>query len=152
LFDRSEFIFNLLCQHPEILDEVLRPEILRRRKSVEETLEELSAGAPGESVEDWLWLYVKAEQIRIAIGDLLGYLEQAETESNLTVLAASVLRFLVDRHEPDGRLLVIALGKYGGGETTFGSDLDLLFLAEADDTERGAAVVRGLAKCLSHRR
>lgn len=151
LFDRSEFIYELLCHHPEILDEVLRPGILRRRKSVSDILRELREGAPRETLEDWLWLYVKAEQIRVAIGDLLGYLCQEETEECLSSLADAVLTFTLQRMDPEGRLLVVALGKYGGGELTFGSDLDLLFLSRGDDPQRDEKAVRQLAKCLSHR-
>jgi glutamate-ammonia-ligase adenylyltransferase len=152
LFDRSEFIHQLLCQHPEILDEVLRPEILRRRKSVADTLRELAEGAPPEDgFEAWLWLYVKAEQIRIAIGDLLGYLPQEETEQNLTTLADAVLTFLAQRIDPGQRLLIVALGKYGGRELTFGSDLDLLILGERHDPPGNDTMVRKLAQCLASR-
>lgn len=151
LFDRSEFIHELLCQHPEILDEVLRPEILRRRKSADDTLRELTNGAPAEGFRDWLWLYVKAEQIRIAIGELLGFLDQEDTERNLTALADATLLFLLGRVDPGHRLLLVALGKYGGREMTFGSDLDLLFLSDGKDPQRDEKAVRALAKNLSHR-
>lgn len=152
LFDRSQFIHQLLCQHPEILDEVLRPEILRRRKSVEDTRRELTAGAPAhDGFEAWLWLYVKAEQIRIAIGDLLGYLSQEETEQNLTTLADAVLVFLCQRIDPQERLLLVALGKYGSRELTFGSDLDLLILGDRHDPPSNETKVRKLTQYLSAR-
>jgi [glutamine synthetase] adenylyltransferase / [glutamine synthetase]-adenylyl-L-tyrosine phosphorylase len=151
LFDRSEFILELLCQHPEILDEVLRPEILRRRKSAEDTLRELQKSSPGENFEDWLWLYVKAEQIRIAIGELLAYLDQEEAEKNLSTLADAVLTFLLRREDPEGHLLVVALGKYGGSELTFGSDLDLLVVGDGRSGHRDARAIRSLLKCLAHR-
>lgn len=151
LFDRSEFIYELLCQQPEILDEVLRPEILKRRKSVEDTVQEMTEGAPPDGFENWLWLYVKAEQIRIAISDLLNYLTQEETEENLSALADAVLTFLMKRLDPSGNMLVVALGKYGGEEMSFGSDLDLLFIGTGEESQRDEKAVRRLAKSLSHR-
>lgn len=151
LFDRSEFICNLLCRYPEIFEEVLRPEILRRRKNVVETVRELQFGAPTEEFEDWLWLYVKAEQIRIAIGELLGFLDQKETEENLTVLADAVLTFLLRRVDPRGHLLIVALGKYGGGEMNFGSDVDLLILGGDEAPQQDTRAIQSLVKLLSHR-
>jgi [glutamine synthetase] adenylyltransferase / [glutamine synthetase]-adenylyl-L-tyrosine phosphorylase len=56
------------------------------------------------------------------------------------------------RLDPQGQLLVVALGKYGGGEMSFGSDLDLLFLGPGEDSQRDEKVVRRLAKYLTHRR
>ena len=46
-------------------------------------------------------------------------------EEALSRLADAVIRHLVR----GTKLLVVALGKYGGGELTFGSDLDLLLIA-----------------------
>ncbi|HLS28668.1 MAG TPA: hypothetical protein VK041_08465, partial [Opitutales bacterium] len=152
LFDRSSFIYELLCLHPEILEEVLRPEIVRRRKTVSETLEEMMAGVPDTEGEGWLWLYVKAEQIRIAIGDLLEYLDLEETEQSLTVLADAVLTFLMKRFDADSKLAVVALGKYGGSEMTFGSDLDLLFLAEPGASGEAEKAIQLLVQRLSRNR
>ena len=73
LFDRSTFIFELLAAHPEIVEEVLRPEVLRKRKGAAALAGDLAAGPPDKGHADWLWLYVKAEQVRYAVGELLGY-------------------------------------------------------------------------------
>jgi len=147
LFDRSEFIFDLLCRHPEIVEEVLRPAILRRRKSSAETQREIERAGPAENGGDWLWLYVKAEQIRISIGDFLGFLNQEEAEQDLSRLADAVLHWLLHLVDPQERLLVVALGKYGGAEMSLGSDLDLLFFSDGEHPAEDQAAVRHL---LSH--
>ena len=148
LFDRSTFTAELLGAHPEIAEEVLRPEVLRKRKDAATLSRELAAG-PAEPISpDWLWLYVKAEQVRYAIGGLLGYLDVEGVEASLSALADAVLAHLLARLDLAGRLLLVALGKYGGSELTFGSDLDLLFVARDADAPGAATVVRELQRLL----
>jgi glutamate-ammonia-ligase adenylyltransferase len=134
LFDRSQFIFEVLRQNPGIFEEVLRPEILRKVKDVDALRAELAAGEAAADFADWLWHYVKAEQIRLAIGELLEFVTPVELEERLSLLADAVLSHGLRRVDPAGRLLLIALGKYGGRELTFGSDLDLLLVGAGDDT------------------
>lgn len=150
LFDRSTFIFELLGAHPEIAEEVLRPEVLRTRKDAAALVVDLAAGPTGESHADWLWLYVKAEQVRYAIGELLGYLNIEEVEASLSLLADAVLAQVLRKLDPEQKLLLVALGKYGGAELSFGSDLDLLFLAEEADAAAAEPVVRALQRLMHH--
>jgi glutamate-ammonia-ligase adenylyltransferase len=134
LCDRSGYSAELLCAHPEILEEVLRPENLRRRKTPRDLASELAAGpADGPEFGPWLWLYIRAEQVRHLIGHLLGLLTGEAVEAELTGLADAVLTHLAS----ETGVLLVALGKYGGGELTFGSDLDLLVVA-AEGAEAGA--------------
>ena len=147
LFDRSAFICELLGAHPEIVEEVLRPEVLRKRKDAAGLAAELAAG---QDSADWLWLYVKAEQVRYAIGELLGLLNIEEVESSLSRLADAVLAHVLRRLDPAQRLLLVALGKYGGAELTFGSDLDLLFVGPDAESAAAEPVVRELQKLLHH--
>jgi glutamate-ammonia-ligase adenylyltransferase len=134
LFDRSEAVVELLCSHPEIIEEVLRPEILRRRRDARDLDEDISAAAGAPGFTEWLWLFVRAEQVRHAVGGILGSLGPEEIEAAMTALADAVLRHLTR----DSGVLIVALGKYGGGELAFGSDLDLLFVAR-DGCEADAA-------------
>jgi len=150
LFDRSTYIHELLCAHPEIFEEVLRPEILRKQKSPKDLDAELSAGPAGEKFADWLWLYVRAEQIRAAVGELLGFLNVEQLEETLTRLADAVLQQALARIENGGQLLVVALGKYGGAELTLGSDLDLIFIAPDAVAPRLTPAVQALRAWLRH--
>ncbi|HEX9785027.1 MAG TPA: bifunctional [glutamate--ammonia ligase]-adenylyl-L-tyrosine phosphorylase/[glutamate--ammonia-ligase] adenylyltransferase [Opitutaceae bacterium] len=153
LFDRSRFIHELLCRHPEILDEVLRPEILRKQKELEARLRELRdhPGGRADAFASWLWLYVRAEQVRAAIGQLLGIIDIPATSRELASLAESVLLDLLRRIGSAENLMVVALGKFGGGELTFGSDLDVLFLAADDSTDAAEPTVRAILKRLAAR-
>jgi [glutamine synthetase] adenylyltransferase / [glutamine synthetase]-adenylyl-L-tyrosine phosphorylase len=144
LLDRSEADAELLGAHPEILEEVLRPEILRRRSGARGLAGDLSAAARSPGFRDWLWLYVRAEQVRCALGGILGDLDQEGIEAAMTGLADAVLRHLTR----DSGVLVVALGKYGGGELAFGSDLDVLFVGGERGDGAAGRVVDEVRACL----
>lgn len=153
LFDRSAFIHEILCAHPEILEEIFFSG-LRMRKERDIVRREIAALAD-DGDDAWaraVWLYVKAEQVRLAIAELLGRGAEIALENNLTVLADEVLRATLRRVDPDGALTLVALGKYGGSETAFGSDLDLMAVA-ADDADVAALTkpVQRLRKLLRYR-
>ena len=146
LCDRSEAVVELLCAHPEIIEEVLRPEILRRRRNARDLDEDISAAAREPGFTDWLWLFVRAEQVRHAVGGILGSLGPEEIEAATTGLADAVLRHLTR----DSGVLVVALGKYGGCELAFGSDLDLLFVAGDGAESDAARAVEAVRTALGH--
>ncbi len=150
LFDRSTFTYELLGAHPEIAEEVLRPEVLRKRKDAAALVAELASGPAGAGHAAWLWLYVKAEQVRYAIGELLGFLSIEQVEASLSLLADAVLAQVLRQLDPRQSLLLVALGKYGGSELTFGSDLDLLFVAREAEAAAAEPVVRELQRLLRH--
>ena len=142
LCDRSAYGVELLIAHPEIIEEVLRPEILRRRKEPRDLAVELAAGAPapGPALAGWLWLYVRAEELRYTIGELLGFMTRVEVELALTRLADAVLEWLC----AGNGLLVVALGKYGGCELAPGSDLDLVLVGPEGAGASSAAKAEAL--------
>ncbi|HEY0947448.1 MAG TPA: bifunctional [glutamate--ammonia ligase]-adenylyl-L-tyrosine phosphorylase/[glutamate--ammonia-ligase] adenylyltransferase [Opitutaceae bacterium] len=148
LFDRSTYTHELLCTHPEILEEVLRPEILRQHKDPAAFRADLSNGPAGDAFDTWLPLYVRAEQVRYAIGELLGFFTLPEVEAALTQLADAVVAHTLVRSGVADRLLVVALGKYGGAELTFGSDLDVLFIADDHDFAIADTAARELRRLL----
>jgi glutamate-ammonia-ligase adenylyltransferase len=149
LCDRSGYSAELLCAHPEILEEVLRPATLRRRKTSGELAAELSAGpsaGSGRDLRSWLWLYVRAEQMRYLICELLGFITLREAEEAFTRLADAVLSHVAGPGGP----LVVGLGKYGGGELAFGSDLDLLFVAEPGSEAAAEQRIDEMTALLQH--
>ncbi|PTY07400.1 hypothetical protein DB347_08860 [Opitutaceae bacterium EW11] len=134
LFDRSTFVHELLCAHPEILEEIIRPEILRQRKDAASLRRELAHGPKDHAAyATWFPLYIRAEQVRYAAANLLGFATLEETEKAFTRLADAAIADVVRRNPSLERLLVVALGSYGGGELTFGADLDVIFVAEEAD-------------------
>ena len=149
LFDRSDFVYDLLCRYPEILEEIFATG-LRSHKESREIEREIGHLTDESDFSRWLWLYVKAEQVRLAIAELLGACSALDTEDQLTILADTVLKVLLRRSGLADRIAVVALGKLGAREMTFSSDLDLLLVAGKDldasvQAERARRFLRGLS-------
>jgi glutamate-ammonia-ligase adenylyltransferase len=159
-FTRSERLSQVLITRPELLDELADPERVGPRRSAR-ALRARFAGfpAPGLDGPDRLRLFKQAEELRIAWQDLVGGSSLAEVGWALTELAEACLatawrwaeesvsrRFGVPVADGDPvPALVVGLGKLGGRELDYGSDLDLVVLyggeGETGGAERVAAHV-----------
>jgi glutamate-ammonia-ligase adenylyltransferase len=150
LFDRSDFIFTLFCRHPEMVDELMA-EAPRRRKTPTELRREIGLLPRGEDFPRLLWLYVKAEQVRLTMGELLYGLPPEQTVRSLTALAEAALGAALAEADPAGELAVIAAGKFGGGELTPGSDLDLMVWGTRKNFPAQTEKARELVRLLGHK-
>jgi glutamate-ammonia-ligase adenylyltransferase len=87
---------------------------------------------------------VAAQMLAIAALDLTGRLTMPEVGAALSALADAAARAALTT-AADGsstRIAVIALGKWGGGELNYASDIDLLFVHDGDENEAGAMASR----------
>lgn len=151
LFDRSTFIFELLCKHPGIMEELLHEAPRRQKNRVEIEAEIKQLPREDSTFPHFLWLYVKAEQVRLAMGEALHDMDPEITEAGLTELADAAVQAALDEVDPESRLAVVALGKYGGHELSFGSDLDVIILApDGVSPTKWAKTVAALLKILQH--
>ncbi|MBC2593702.1 hypothetical protein H5P28_05445 [Ruficoccus amylovorans] len=150
LFDRSNFIFTLFCRHPEMVDELMA-EAPRRRKNRDELRREVGLLPRGEDFPRLLWLYVKAEQVRLAMGELLYDLPLEKTTRSLAALADVAVEAALAEADPEGELAVIAAGKFGGGALTPGSDLDLMVWGSRKNLTRQGEKARALTRLLGYR-
>ena len=102
-------------------------------------------------VEDGLRVFRRRAMLRVAARDLDGALLEDVVEE-ISRIAETCLEAACQRAVDTLRMGVIGLGKLGGGELNYASDVDLIFVhadggAEAqDDAERAAAsLIRSLA-------
>ncbi|MGE9293225.1 MAG: hypothetical protein ACQKBW_06400, partial [Puniceicoccales bacterium] len=149
LFDRSSFIFRLFCAHPEMVEELM-VEAPRRRKSRAEMRQEIDLLPRGADFPRLLWLYVKAEQVRLTMGELLYGVETGLTVRSLTDLAEAVVETCLIEVDPQGELAVIAAGKLGGRGLTPGSDLDLMIWGQRQHLPKLANKARALVHLLGY--
>jgi glutamate-ammonia-ligase adenylyltransferase len=136
LFDRSEFLAELAIRTPDLVDELVTSGRLRQRKTAAETLRDLCHGLKDEDQHLWLRQYHQAELMRIGLRDILGLADFEQYLTELSALADACLQYAVEVVMRKHRLksppfVVIGLGKLGGAEIDYGSDLDLLFVAES---------------------
>jgi glutamate-ammonia-ligase adenylyltransferase len=86
----------------------------------------------------------QAQTLRIAARDLLDIDDVASTGSALTTVAEAVLEAAVHHVAPDAPFCVVGMGRLGGAEMSYASDLDVLFVFDdigadtQDRAERGA--------------
>ena len=149
LFGMSEFLSKILINHPELLDSLVVRSGLSVIKTKEKMQEELDALLEqSDYFEDRLNIlrrYRNEEFLRIGLNDIHSKLLQGEVTSQLSLLGeaclAAAFRLAVAELQRFGRplwqregvaveanLAIIAMGKLGGGELNYHSDLDIIFV------------------------
>ncbi|MGH7826260.1 MAG: bifunctional [glutamate--ammonia ligase]-adenylyl-L-tyrosine phosphorylase/[glutamate--ammonia-ligase] adenylyltransferase [Candidatus Binatia bacterium] len=155
LFADSQFLTDLFLNRPELIDTLIRVDLTRIEKTKHEMLAELGAALSEtndlEVKLDSLRRYKTEEFIRIGLHDLGGAMGLETVLKQLSTLAEACLEIAlqVTAHEleqrfgaiPDGRFAVLGMGKMGGRELDYNSDLDLVFIYDAPDDahSRGAS-------------
>jgi glutamate-ammonia-ligase adenylyltransferase len=113
-----------------LLDALRGPDELELERSVE-TYRALWAAV---SVPDpgALRRWKRRELLRTAVRDLLGIADMPAVGRELAALAQVCVQAAVDLVDPDVTLTVIGMGKLGGRELNYASDVDVLFVHDGD--------------------
>ena len=169
LFSGSQFLTEILLRHPDYLSIVSERAALSQIKSASQ-FEAAARGAMGfgetqdsphldpatasnaATAFDALRRFQRAEFLRIGISDLCALLDLPSVTQQLSHLAEGVVRASLAHVTQSmgiapGEFVVLAMGKLGGCELNYSSDIDLLFLAaeNASDYERlGERLIAGL--------
>jgi [glutamine synthetase] adenylyltransferase / [glutamine synthetase]-adenylyl-L-tyrosine phosphorylase len=148
VFAGSDFVAQLCASDPTLLADLIAHGDLRRKLAPGEFAARAPAPQPESNLSDTevlsaLRRWRRREIVRIAWRDLAGWADLAETLSDLSAFADAAIhvavqharRVLVARYgEPRSAegvsqpLVVLGMGKLGGGELNFSSDVDLVFL------------------------
>jgi glutamate-ammonia-ligase adenylyltransferase len=107
---------------------------LRRRKNAEETLAELRHGSRDADQKLWLRKYYQTELMRIGLREIVGLADLEQHEEELSALAEACLQYALEvamrkRRQKSPPIVIVGLGKLGGRELNYGSDLDITFVA-----------------------
>ena len=153
----SQFLIETILRHPNFLDWLLRPSTLSASRTKEKMVSELwkwvreNRDAPN-GPENAMRRFRQREYLRIAVLDLKRQASLMEITTNLSHLADACLEVAVriarqeleqkygkPRYKDmDGRwrnteFCVIGMGKLGGLELNFSSDIDLIFVYSSDE-------------------
>jgi glutamate-ammonia-ligase adenylyltransferase len=136
LFDRSEFLAEVAIRTPDLIDDFVAGGRLRQRKTAPEILKDLRHGHGDEDQFLWLRRYHEAEQMRLGLRDVLGLADFEQNLAELSALADACLQYALEVVMRKNKIktppfVIIGLGKLGGCEIDYGSDLDILFVTDA---------------------
>jgi glutamate-ammonia-ligase adenylyltransferase len=128
----------------------------RSRAELEERASGWLAWRSGEGgIERGLQLFTRAEHLRIAARDALDLVDVDATGAALTDLAESVVETALGVVDPPLPFTVIGMGRLGGRELAYKSDLDLLFVYDtpagwsgADAAARAESVATAVVRLL----
>ena len=152
LFSGSQALTDLAMKDPRHLFWALQKSVLHSTRFKREMVAEMEKGFKAREVEskDALCLFKNKELLRIGWRDLLKFADTVETLEDLSRLAdvtmrgalrlaeeESVAKFGRPIHE-DGsiaRFIIVGLGKLGGRELNFSSDIDILYIYDSDEGE-----------------
>ena len=152
----SNYLANILTSHPGMIDELLDSLLLEKlpsRQTLEAVLHDLTRGA--EDLMPIVHSFKNSQHLRVGVRDILGKDDIEQTHATLADIAEVILREVAAiefRHleEKYGQpsigegarqgdpceLIILAMGKMGGREPNYHSDLDVVFLYEAEGTTK----------------
>ncbi len=145
LLSSSRFLSDFLCRRPEFLDSVVRPEAMKRQKPRSAFSAELGLllreAASSEQKLQRLRQYQQTETFRIGMKDMLAELSRDQAGRQMAGLAECCLLAALElacqslgaRLGPgftewaQKHFAILALGKFGGNDLSYHSDLDLIY-------------------------
>jgi glutamate-ammonia-ligase adenylyltransferase len=152
LCSSSPFLAKLLVSNPGMIDELLDSLVVPRLPAatdLDKALAELCKGAV--DLEPIIHAFKASQQLRVGVRDILGRQNVTATTAALSAIPESILRVVMAREEEKlvERLgepmagqgetvgvragpVVLAMGKFGGREMNYASDVDIVFLYDHD--------------------
>ena len=165
LCQASSWVTDYIAKYPILLDELIDPKLLHNPPQLSSyglELRESMLRIPEEDLEaqmDGLRLFKQAQQLRIAAADISGVLDVKKVSDHLTALAEAIIneviniawqqvssRFGIPKSTIDNDskgFAVIAYGKMGGSELSYGSDLDLVFVHHSPEGDETTGLANG---------
>jgi len=162
VFAHSAWLGETLIRNPELLQRVAGGTELSRSWSCEEFREEFARfhARSGEAdLSQTMSRFRKREYVRILLRDVLKIAKIGEVTEEISALSDALLQEavtavnsqLIRRHGAprwvdghgrygESRFAVVSLGKLGGNELNYSSDVDLIFLYDGDQAPPGARV------------
>ena len=139
-FDRSRFATDLLIRRPQLLEEITRDKSFNQPRSVADHHARLGSFGATVTNLDPIRAYRQRQTLRIAMRDVLDVAQPSVIFAELSDLAEGCLTFTNNLLGGDN-LTIVALGKFGGHESNYGADLDVIFIGE--DTRTAQSLITG---------
>jgi [glutamine synthetase] adenylyltransferase / [glutamine synthetase]-adenylyl-L-tyrosine phosphorylase len=161
IFSYSRFLADSLIRFPNWLIDVAKQSDIHRVLLPEQYEDLLAlampAGSPVQAVD--LAIFRRKQLLRIVLRDVLQYADVSETTEDISNLADAILNATWQavrreleaerRTHAQGKFSIIALGKLGGRELNYSSDIDLMFIHSGGDAEFFTAAANRITEILS---
>lgn len=154
LLGTSRLLGEIILHNPDLVPRLPHEERLRTRpraELVESASTAVAWRSERGSQQDGLRRWKNRHLLGIAARDIFGFSDVDIVGSDLTSLAEACLDAALKTLEPRVPFAVIAMGRFGGGELSYASDLDVMYVfdggaAAADEALRLAT---GLTRFVS---
>jgi len=143
VFSQSNFLTQEILDAPDCLEQLLSDGDLHRVRTTDEfrarLVQQIDPGRPPDPLP--FARFRRQQILRILIRDVLGFGGLSDVTAELSALADAIVETAYDRihrdlvaryGDPHSEFAVIALGKLGGEELNYSSDIDLMFLYSAN--------------------
>lgn len=143
VFSLSPYLTRLLLSDPMYLNLIIEDMPIRKSmlRASMEAAHALRTGGQGSG----LALYKSVEWLRLGMFYLSGVVNEYNLRRYLSHLAESMLRASTGEAGGNKGFCVVALGKLGSRELTYGGDLDIMFVSE---TAEGPAIADRILKAM----
>lgn len=145
LADASRSLIDAVVRTPHLLVVVDHLVERDRAELVADAGEAVTGLEDRLSPADALRRWERREYLRIALRDLLGLTDLAGVGRELAALADACLDASLRVADPQTPMAVIAMGKLGGEELNYASDVDVLFVHDGDEFAAAKAARRLIA-------
>lgn len=162
LFSGSQILTDVLLREPSHVDWLSRPETLENSKSKDMLMRDFYEMAGEEfknkNIFSLLRKFKKREYVRIGLRDLLGKVEFKETVEDISNLADVCLQAAyehanralrkkygapfyqdADKNWKESEFAILGMGKLGGCELNYSSDIDLIYIYTSSQGETSPA-------------
>lgn len=155
LSSASPWICEYLAKYPVLFDELLDARSLYEPLTQQQLTQQLTACLSPIDASDEEQLMIKLRQfkqinvLRIAAADIIGLIPLVVVSDYLTLVAQVIIKQVIkiswqllitkhgyppDTHDQQMNFAVVGLGKLGGRELSYRSDLDMIFICGSDNS------------------
>jgi glutamate-ammonia-ligase adenylyltransferase len=131
----SRLLGDALLHNPDLVARLDRPERLatQPRAQLVASADKAVQWRPARSDrQETLQRWNLRHRFGIAARDVLGHSDVREVGGDLTDLAEATLESALTALDPQVRFAVLGLGRFGGAELAYASDLDVIFVYDGD--------------------
>ncbi len=147
MFAGSSYLMRIFLSDHAYLDMLLEESIIRKSYSyMSKQLGRFISSTRGDALSKRLAEFKRFEEFRLGLYYIMEILKTRDLFRYLSHLAEAEINCCLQALEGSKEIVVVGMGKLGGREMTFGSDLDLLMVAEANDVKKAEMVISMLTK------